>query len=345
MRKQDVVASVLFSALAAFVLSTLPLYSQIQVGAGGGGGGGGTPGGANTNVQFNNSSAFGGDAGFTYAGTGQVTITNSTVNTTPLTSTGYSLTGSGATSLMSLTGTINTTGVTDIFAMHITDTARGAGSTLMNLYGGASGTTSEFKVSNTGAVTAAQGFTTVGGNITLNGGSLINTNNWSLSASGDGQFQFDEWNNSFNDFLTVTGNATWQFGRSDAAAPAAQTLTFQSVVAGTSNTTGANATINGSRGTGTGAGGDIIFQAARAGTTGTSQNALQTVFTVKNTGVIQDNVVFSAAGTPLPTCNAGAEGSRGAVSDALTPTFLTAYVSGGAVHASVYCDGTSWKTD
>ena len=30
-------------------------------------GGGGTPGGANTNVQFNNSGAFGGDAGFTYA--------------------------------------------------------------------------------------------------------------------------------------------------------------------------------------------------------------------------------------------------------------------------------------
>ena len=33
---------------------------------GGGGGGGGTPGGANTQVQFNNAGAFAGDAGFTY---------------------------------------------------------------------------------------------------------------------------------------------------------------------------------------------------------------------------------------------------------------------------------------
>jgi hypothetical protein len=35
-------------------------------------GGSGAPGGVNTNVQYNNSAAFGGDAGFTYAGTGQV---------------------------------------------------------------------------------------------------------------------------------------------------------------------------------------------------------------------------------------------------------------------------------
>lgn len=34
--------------------------------AGGGGGGNGTPGGANTQVQFNDAGAFGGDAGFTY---------------------------------------------------------------------------------------------------------------------------------------------------------------------------------------------------------------------------------------------------------------------------------------
>lgn len=45
-------------------------------------GGGGTPGGANTDVQFNNAGAFGGDAGFTYAGQGnnnQVTIAQGTL--------------------------------------------------------------------------------------------------------------------------------------------------------------------------------------------------------------------------------------------------------------------------
>jgi hypothetical protein len=339
-------------------------------------GGGGTPGGANTNVQFNNSSAFGGDAGFTYAGTGQVTITNSTVNTTPLTMTGQSLTGTDTHSFLSMTGTLNTSGAVDVIALHETCTSC-ASANLFNLYGGAAGTTSEFKVSPTGVVTAANSVVTLNNFVISNGGAVV-------TANSQNEIQFNQgtnlqvfWNNTgpqwqlnvtdlamelaanykvawgatadstgtLDTFLIRKGAANVAFGTTDAAAPVAQTISMQNVVAGTSNTAGANTTIKGSIGTGTGVGGDIIFQAARAGTTGTAQNALQTVFTVKNTGVIQDNVVFSAAGTPLPTCNAGAEGSRGAVSDALTPTFLTAYVSGGAVHASVYCDGTSWKTD
>jgi hypothetical protein len=52
--------------------------TNYQVVTYGGGGGGGTPGGANTNVQFNNSGAFGGDANFTYAGSGQVTLGGAT---------------------------------------------------------------------------------------------------------------------------------------------------------------------------------------------------------------------------------------------------------------------------
>jgi hypothetical protein len=145
--------------------------------------------------------------------------------------------------------------------------------------------------------------------------------------------------------LKAISNNNVQFGGGDSASPSAQNISIQSVIAGTSNTAGVNWTIKGSAGTGTGAGGDLLFQVAAAGTTGTSQNAFATAFSVRNTGVIQNNIVFSAAGTPLPTCNGAAEGSRGAVSDALTPTFLTAYVSGGTTHASVYCDGTSWKTD
>ena len=42
-----------------------------------GGGGGGTPGGADTQVQFNNSGAFGGDSAFTYnSGTDTLSVTN-----------------------------------------------------------------------------------------------------------------------------------------------------------------------------------------------------------------------------------------------------------------------------
>lgn len=44
------------------------------------GGGGGTPGGSNTQVQYNNSGAFGGSAGFTYdSSTGTMTATNTVV--------------------------------------------------------------------------------------------------------------------------------------------------------------------------------------------------------------------------------------------------------------------------
>jgi len=81
-------------------------------------------------------------------------------------------------------------------------------------------------------------------------------------------------------FLRRGGAATLQLGAADAAAPVAQTLQVQSVVTGTTNTAGANFTIAGSRGTGTGAGGSIIFQVAPAGTTGTAVNALASYLAV-----------------------------------------------------------------
>jgi hypothetical protein len=81
--------------------------------------------------------------------------------------------------------------------------------------------------------------------------------------------------------LTFRGAANLRFGAADAAAPVAQTLSVQSVVAGTSNIAGANLTITGSQGTGTGAGGSIIFQVAPAAlSSGTGQNALSTALTI-----------------------------------------------------------------
>jgi hypothetical protein len=74
--------------------------------------------------------------------------------------------------------------------------------------------------------------------------------------------------------------ATFQFGNSDAASPVAQTLRVQSVSGGTSDTAGANFTVKGSQGTGTGAGGSVIFQTAPSGTTGSSQNTLVTSLTL-----------------------------------------------------------------
>ena len=52
--------------------------------AGGGGGGNGTPGGANTQVQFNDAGTFGGDAGFTYnKNTNTLTVENITAGNSP----------------------------------------------------------------------------------------------------------------------------------------------------------------------------------------------------------------------------------------------------------------------
>jgi hypothetical protein len=62
------------------------------------GGGGGTPGGSTTQVQFNNAGAFGGDSGFTYAGSGALTIT-----------------GAAATNALSVTTTSTTSGATAVY--------------------------------------------------------------------------------------------------------------------------------------------------------------------------------------------------------------------------------------
>jgi hypothetical protein len=85
--------------------------------------------------------------------------------------------------------------------------------------------------------------------------------------------------------LTRSAAAVLHHGAADAASPVAQTVGVQGVVAGTSNTGGANFAIAGSVGTGTGAGGLINFQNAIAGTTASTQNALVTVAQIGPAGV------------------------------------------------------------
>ena len=94
--------------------------------------------------------------------------------------------------------------------------------------------------------------------------------------------------------------ANLRLGAADAAAPVAQTLSVQSVVAGTSNTAGANLTITGSQGTGTGAGGEFRVDLAPPGTSGTAQNALVNAMRLIKTS--------SARTTWLISSNAGDAG-------------------------------------
>lgn len=79
------------------------------------------------------------------------------------------------------------------------------------------------------------------------------------------------------------GAANLALGAPDAAAPVSQKLSVQNVVAGISNTAGANWTFRGSAGTGTGAGGSLIWEVAPAGTSGTSQNSFVTALTIDST--------------------------------------------------------------
>ena len=44
----------------------------------------------------------------------------------------------------------------------------------------------------------------------------------------------------------------------------------------------------------------------------------------------------------LPTCNAGAEGTRASVTDATATTFLSIVAGTGGNHVPVYCNGTNW---
>ena len=62
----DVTSVAITGGTNGYVLQTDGAGALSWTAQSGGGGGGGNPGGANTQVQFNNAGAFGGDAGFTY---------------------------------------------------------------------------------------------------------------------------------------------------------------------------------------------------------------------------------------------------------------------------------------
>lgn len=139
-------------------------------------------------------------------------------------------------------------------------------------------------------------------------------------------------------FISRRAAANLRFGAADAAAPVAQTLSVQSVVAGTSNTAGANLTITGSQGTGTGAGGSISFQVAPAGSSGSAQNALATAMTIDSVKTVRIGTGYTVATLPA----AGTAGRYTYVTDATAPTYLGALIGGGSVVCPVFDNGTAW---
>lgn len=270
------------------------------------------PGGADTQVQFNDGGAFGGDAGLTFNKTAQtLTITSGTQTV--------------STPALDMTQTWNNAATTFTgYKLNVTDTASGANSLLMDLQ--TDGVTT-FSVSKT----PASGYF-----YTLNiGGMLLqrvrNQNTAYVSISGaqiamvpgvvyvNSATTLSWWSTnsvfaggSRDLFIGRKAAASLQLGAADAAAPVAQTLGVQSVVAGTTNTPGQNFTISGSQGTGTGAGGSIVFQVAPAGSTGTAQNALATALTIDSSKVAafasRISVISPALSFASPTISMGAVG-------------------------------------
>ena len=225
-----------------------------------------------------------------------------------------------------------------------TNTASGGGSSLLDLGTGGGTYVSRFNVRVDGFVYATGGIIAQGAS---GGGPLfISTVAGAVGynmASGLGV----GWTNSAANavsapdlILTRRGTANLRLGADDAATAQAQKLSVQSVVASTSNTAGADLTITGSQGTGSGVGGSIIFQTAAANSGGgaTVQNTLANAMVIDSVKTVRLGTGYTVATLPA----AGTAGRRTYVTDAAALTFLGALTGGGAVVCPVFDNGTAW---
>ena len=259
----------------------------------------------------------------TVAGSGGTTLTE-VVGASALTLTGATQTT--AVPVLNATQTWNNAAV--VFTgikLNITDTASNASSSLFDLQLAG---TSKFKIEKSGTL-YLRTFSTSGDISTDGTGRFLFNSGATAGARITGTLQLG----SSDLILSRKGAANFQLGD-----PVAQTAGVQSVVAGTSNTVGQNFTVRGSQGTGTGVGGDIIFQVAPAGSAGTAQNALATAMRVYNDKTVTLGAAFTVATLPA----AGTQGRKAWVTDATAPTFLGALTGGGAVVTPVFDNGTIW---
>jgi hypothetical protein len=262
----------------------------------------------------------------------------------PISGNGATITAS--TPLIDGTQTWNNAAVTFTGAkLNITDTASNAASLLMDLQvGGAS----RFSVGKAGGVTGSSfRQTSSGAGIQVNANSsrlLIYSNNAELAYGDGSNFTLSStvqlsWSpstassGSVDLFLTRRGAANLRLGAADAAAPVAQTLSVQGRTGTDAAATAYPFTIQGAQGTGTGAGGSIVFQVAPAGSAGSTPNALATALTIGSdlsttfagtlNGPSSGGFVFSYAGS-----------SRVAIGASGSSSYLAVRSDGGFVFSS-----------
>ncbi len=149
---------------------------------------------------------------------GTTTITPA-ANTSAITSTGYSVTGSDTTRMIDLSGTWNTSGNVTAINLDITNTASGANSNLINCT--INGTTTIFSVRRSGEVSAQNLYSFHSSNGTIQvasalslvtapsqtPGIFLNKNGSVTATSGD--FPTVTLNSTVNSFAPTSGNATF----------------------------------------------------------------------------------------------------------------------------------------
>ena len=275
---------------------------------------GGSPGGSDTQLQRNNAGAFGGISGATTNGTAVTFTSGNLIATSPQVTTGINdANGNELFLFTATTSAVNevayanaATGSSPTFTASGGDTnvgflfqSKGSGAAIFKA--GAAGANPSFSIQNS----AGTALLTVNTNLARIEASALNLNGtlqFTAAAANirnvsGGLFCFS--NNTSDPstcdtILMREAAANFRLGAASAASPVAQTLSVQNVVTGTTDTAGANWTLSGSRGTGTGVGGAIIFQTAIATSTGNTPNALSEAFRVNGYGgTRQKSVTFT----------------------------------------------------
>ncbi len=296
------------------------------------------------------------------------TITQASADAGIIASTGYSVTGSGATTMIDLAGTWNTSGNPVALKIAITNTASGATSKFVSFLAGAGGATEVFAIGKTGAITApsitnASTLTLTGSAraVTIDGNGLLSDGGITdigYSGSGNG----NKWRGLYflgpigwavdtggvlDLYQTRRATATLQFGQADAASPVAQTLATQGSRAGTdTNVGGGSLTIQSGIGTGTGTPSNLVLNGIVGTTTGTGTQAVSAGLTIAGcaTGQVPSVVIGAAAIATnatdgflyIPSCAGPPTG---------TPTAYTGRVPivWDSTNDKLYVFDTSWK--
>ena len=145
-------------------------------------------------------------------------------------------------------------------------------------------------------ITGGTGTISIGGN---SGASTLGAYNTSIAIGRESKFT-ESYQLVIGSSSSVINNA--YFGRG-VSSVVANLFAFNMNVTGVNDgivngsAASSNFVINGAKGTGTGAGGDLVFQTAPAGASGSTQNALVEMFRIKDTGVINT--------TNMPTSSVG----------------------------------------